>query len=188
MATDDTLLQRLDRWSQASLPVLVVALLILLTLAPIRISYVQAAAPLLPLMAVYHFSLFRPQFLPPAMLFALGVFTDLLQGGAGNPLGISALVFIGVRALLERNRRYLVGVSFIFIWFGYALLSAFAVALVWAVTCLWTWRLIDPAPALFQYVISLFFYPIVGWVLGRTRARDPLNDPARTPWETRPWR
>lgn len=170
------LLARLDRWSQAALPPLITCLLIFFTLAPIRVSYVAAAAPLLPLMAVYHFSLFRPAYLPPLLLFVLGLLIDLLQGGPGSPLGISALVFILVRALLERNRRYLVDVSFVFIWIGYALLSAVAVALLWAANCLWNWQLIDPAPALFQYVISLFFYPIVGWLLGRTRARDPLND------------
>jgi len=176
------LLDRLDRWSQALLPLLVVLLLIFITLAPIRISYLAIAAPLLPLMAVYHFSLFRPQFLPPLLLFALGMMTDLLQGGTGNPLGLSALVFICVRALLERNRRYLVDVSFVFIWLGYALLSAFAVLVMWLTNCLWSSRLIDPSPALFQYAISLFFYPIVGWLLGRTRARDPLNDlPRQTP-------
>jgi rod shape-determining protein MreD len=183
---DDSILQRLDRWCQAALPPLVITLLILLTLAPIRISYVAAAAPLLPLMAVYHFSLFRPQFLQPLLLFVLGLFTDLLQGGAGSPLGISALIFVLVRALLDRNRRYLVDVSFVFIWLGYALLSAFAVALLWGANCLWSWRLLDPAPVIFQYVISLFFYPILGWVLGRTRARDPLNDaPVAPSRETR---
>lgn len=179
---DQGLLYRLDRWSQAALPLLVIGLLIFFTLAPIRISYVAVAAPLLPLMAVYHFSLFRPQYLPPLLLFVLGMATDLLQGGPGSPLGISALVFITVRALLDRNRRYLMDVSFAFIWLGYALLSAFAVSLIWATNCLWNFRLIDPTPVLFQYVISLFFYPIVGWLLGRTRARDPLNDaPGATP-------
>ena len=182
---NEGILERLDRWSQAALPVLIVALLIFFTLAPIRISYVAAAAPLLPLMAVYHFSLFRPQYLPPLVLFALGMLTDLLQGGAGNPLGISAVVFLAVRGLLDVNRRYLVDVSFVFIWVGYALLSALAVLLVWLVSCLWNLMLIDPAPAFFQYAISLFLYPIIGWALGRTRGRDPLNDaPGRLPPRT----
>jgi hypothetical protein len=28
---------------------------------------------------------------------------------------------------------------------------------------------VDPWPALLQYVVSLFLYPILGWLLGRNR-------------------
>ena len=57
------------------------------------------------------------------------------------------------------------------------LLSAAAVALSWIAVVVLSWRLIDPQPALFQYIVSLFLYPIAGWVLGRGRTRDPLNAP-----------
>jgi rod shape-determining protein MreD len=170
-------LQQADRLLYAALPGALVSLLILLTLAPVRLPDVLAVAPLLPLMAVYHFCLFRAEALPAWLLFILGVVFDLLQGGPGTPVGVSALQFLLVRQAILGNQKYLVAVSFTFIWLGYALLSAAAVALSWIAVVVLSWRLIDPQPALFQYIVSLFLYPIVGWVLGRGRTRDPLNAP-----------
>ncbi|HEX2889046.1 hypothetical protein [Vineibacter terrae] len=170
-------LHQLDRALYAALPGALVSLLILLTLAPIRLPDVMSAAPLLPLMAVYHFCLFRADALPAWLLFVLGMLFDLLQGGPGAPVGISALQFLLVRQVILGNQKYLVSVSFTFIWLGYAILSAVAVTLSWWVAALLTWRWIDPQPAFFQYIVSLFLYPIFGWVLGRGRNRDPLNAP-----------
>jgi rod shape-determining protein MreD len=174
-------LHQLDRWLYAALPGALVALLILLTLAPIRLPDVLAVAPLLPLMAVYHFCLFRADALPAWLLFVLGIVFDLLQGGPGTPVGVSALQFLLVRQAILGNQKYLVAVSFTFIWLGYAILSAVAVTLSWFATALLSWRFIDPQPALFQYIVSLFLYPIFGWVLGRGRGRDPLNEPGGRP-------
>ncbi|MCW5748942.1 MAG: hypothetical protein KIT36_22320 [Alphaproteobacteria bacterium] len=170
-------LQQLDRWLYAALPGTLVAFLILLTLAPVRLPEVLAVAPLLPLMAVYHFCLFRAEALPAWLLFGLGILFDLLQGGPGTPVGVSALQFLLVRQAILGNQKYLVEVSFTFIWFGYAVLSAVAVALSWCAVSLLMWRFIDPQPAVFQYVVSLFLYPIFGWLIGRGRGRDPLNAP-----------
>ncbi|HKU94928.1 MAG TPA: hypothetical protein VJR58_06610 [Vineibacter sp.] len=168
-------LQQVDRALYAALPGALVALLILLTLAPIRLPDVMAAAPLLPLMAVYHFCLFRAEALPAWLLFVFGMLYDLLQGGVGAPVGLSALQFLLIRQVILGNQKYLVSVSFTFIWLGYALLSAVAVTLAWCVVTLLSWRFIDPQPLFFQYIVSLFLYPIFGWVLGRGRARTPLG-------------
>jgi rod shape-determining protein MreD len=96
-------------------------------------------------------------------------------------VGVSALQFLLVRQAILGNQKYLVAVSFTFIWLGYAILSGLAVALSWSATALLSWRFIDPQPALFQYIVSLFLYPIFGWVLGRGRGRDPLNEPGSRP-------
>ncbi len=174
-------LHQLDRWLYAAWPGALVGLLILLTMAPIRLPDALTVAPLLPLMAVYHFCLFRAEALPAWLLFLLGVLFDLLQGGPGTPVGVSALQFLLVRQAILGNQKYLVAVSFTFIWLGYALLSAAAVTLSWITMALLSWRFIDPQPALFQYVVSLFLYPIFGWVMGRGRPRDPLNAPEARP-------
>jgi rod shape-determining protein MreD len=174
-------LQQTDRAVYAALPGSLVALLILSTLAPVRLPGDLAVAPLLPLMAVYHYCLFRAEALPAWLLFVLGVVFDLLQGGPSTPIGISALQFLLVRQAILGNQKYLVAVSFTFIWVGYALLSAAAVGLSWLATTMLNGRFIDPQPALFQYIASLFLYPIFGWVMGRGRLRDPLNDPEARP-------
>jgi rod shape-determining protein MreD len=111
----------------------------------------------------------------------MGVLLDLLLGGPGAPIGVSALGFVLIRAAVLANRRYLVGVPFLFQWIGFCLLALGYVLLVWLFTALWTWTAIDPTPALVQYVVVAVLYPLLAPLLVRVRVRDPLNvpEPAR---------
>ena len=111
---------------------------------------------------------------------------DLLLGGPGAPVGISALGFILVRAAVVASRRYLVGVPFLFQWIGFCILCWGYVALVWAFTTLWMWTAIDPVPAMLQYIVMIVIYPLLAPLLARVRARDPLNVPDESRGTARP--
>jgi rod shape-determining protein MreD len=163
------LLQRLDRWAYALAPAFVILLLMLASLIPLRLPFLPSVATLLPLMAVFHFSLHRPAAVPPPALLMFGLLFDLLQYGPGAPLGVSSLQFLLVWRAVSSSRKYLLEVSFAFIWLLYALVVGAAMALAWLLTSLLSASLIDPWPALLQYVVSLFLYPILGWLLGRNR-------------------
>ena len=130
----DSLLGTLDRWGRAALPGAVLLLFVLLTLAPLRAPYLSDALPLLPALVVFQYSLAMPERLPGPFLVVLGVLLDLLLGGPGAPIGISALGFVLIRAAVVANRRYLVGVPFLFQWFGFCLLALCYVLLVWIFT------------------------------------------------------
>ena len=171
----------LDRWGRAALPSVVLLFFVLMTLAPLRAPYLSDALPLLPALTVFQFSLATPERLPGPLLLIAGILLDLLLGGPGAPVGVSGLCFVLIRESVVANRRYLVGVPFLFQWMGFAVLMGGNVLLVWAFTALWTWTAIDPLPALMQYVVVLVIYPLLGPLLARVRARDPLNvpEPAR---------
>ncbi len=170
-------LAMLDRWGRAALPGAVLLFFVLMTLAPLRAPYLSDALPLLPALVVFQFSLATPERLPGPLLLAMGVLLDLLLGGPGAPVGVSALGFVLIRASVIANRRYLVGVPFLFQWFGFCLLAWGFVMLVWCFTSLWTWTAIDPVPAMIQYVVVAVIYPLLAPLLARVRARDPLNVP-----------
>lgn len=171
----------LDRWGRVALPGVMLLFFVLMTLAPLRAPYLSDALPLLPALVVFQFSLATPERLPGPLLLVAGILLDLLLGGPGAPVGVSALCFVLIRESVVANRRYLVGVPFLFQWVGFALLMGGNVLVVWAFTALWTWTAIDPLPALMQYVVVLVIYPLLGPLLARVRARDPLNvpEPAR---------
>jgi rod shape-determining protein MreD len=162
-------LHRLDRWAYALAPAFVILVLMLASLVPMRLPFLPSVATLLPLMAVFHFSLHRPTAVPPPALLLFGLLFDLLQYGPGAPLGVSALQFLLVWRVVSASRKYLLEVSFAFIWLLYALIVGAAMVLAWLLTSLFAVSLIDPWPALLQYVVSLFLYPILGWLLGRNR-------------------
>ena len=176
----------LDRWGRVALPGVMLLFFVLMTLAPLRAPYLSDALPLLPALVVFQFSLATPERLPGPLLLVAGILLDLLLGGPGAPVGISALCFVLIRESVVANRRYLVGVPFLFQWVGFALLMGGNVLVVWAFTALWTWTAIDPLPALMQYVVVLVIYPLLGPLLARVRARDPLNVPELSRGTARP--
>src|ERR1700760_3084745 len=135
----DGLLFTLDRWGRLILPGTVLLFFVVLTLAPLRIPYLSDALPLLPALVVFQFSLATPERLPGPFLLAMGILLDLLLGGPGAPVGLSALGFVLIRASVVANRRSLVGVPFLFQWIGFCLLAWCYVLLVWILTALWTW-------------------------------------------------
>ena len=108
----------------------------------------------------------------------MGVLLDLLLGGPGAPVGVSALGFVLIRAAVVANRRYLVGVPFLFQWLGFCLLAL-------RLTSSWSGSsprsgpgpTIDAGPALAQYVVVVVAYPLIAPLLARVRPRDPLNVP-----------
>src|SRR4029078_2183360 len=134
----DGLLATLDRWGRLVLPGTVLLLFVLLTLAPLRAPYLSDALPLLPALVVFQFSLATPERLPGPLLLDMGILLDLLLGGPGAPVGVSALGFVLIRAAVVANRRYLVGVPFLFQWIGFCLLTLRYVFLVWFFTTIWT--------------------------------------------------
>jgi rod shape-determining protein MreD len=101
----DGLLAMLDRWGRAALPGVVLLFFVLLTLAPLRAPYLSDALPLLPVLVVFQFSLAMPERLPGPLLLVMGVLLDLLLGGPGAPVGVSALGFVLIRAAVANNRR-----------------------------------------------------------------------------------
>src|SRR2546421_10684760 len=122
MIRADGLLAMLDRWGRLILRGAILLFFVLLTLAPLRAPYLSDALPLLPALVVSQFSLATPERLPGPLLLAMGILLDLLLGGPGAPVGVSALGFVLIRAAVVANRRYLVGVPFLFQWIGFCLL------------------------------------------------------------------
>lgn len=185
MRTDGALAM-LDRLGRMALPGTVLLYFIVLTLAPLRVPYLSDTLPLLPALVVFQYSLATPERLPGLLLLASGVLLDLLLGGPGAPVGVSALGFVLIRASVIANRRYLVGVPFLFQWVGFCLLAGGYVIVVWLLTALFTWTAIDPTPAMLQYAVVIVIYPLLAPLLARVRPRDPLNVPELSRGTARP--
>ena len=83
-------------------------------------------------MAVYHWTIYRPDLLPALVLFAVGLTEDLLTGA---PVGVGALMLLIARAAVLQYRRYFVNRAFPFVWSGFTLLTGVAMLGLWALHC-----------------------------------------------------
>jgi len=156
--------QRVDNAAACVLPIMTTLMAMVISIQPAPIPGYAAVAPAFTLMAVYHWTIYRPKLLPPLSLFLIGVAQDLLTG---TPPGVSALVTLLARALVLRLRRHFVNRPFPFVWTGFTMLSGGAMLFLWVLHCLLERALIDFRGTIFRAVLTISLFPAVSFLLGR---------------------
>lgn len=159
-----SLWQRLDVLARQMAPVLLTLCLTIVNVLPMHLPEFSRMAPVLPLMAVYHWTVYAPGLMPAHMVFLSGLLFDVLSGA---PLGINALTFLLVYGIILSQRRFLVGKSFFIVWLGFALVALGAAVAYWALTSALHLTLVDGRAFVAQYGVMVGLFPVVGWVLLR---------------------
>lgn len=149
-------LDQLDRMWRLASPFLLGLLLVLISLIPTNIPELSSIPPMLTLIAVYHWSLFRPDLLPIGAIFVLGLIQDLLGGG---PMGIYTLMLLIVHGMVISQRKFLFRKPFFITWIGFAMFGALAELAAWLLASLTDLVVLDFRNFLFQYLITLGLFP-----------------------------
>lgn len=147
------------------IPLLSCLAALVLSVVPLHVPGLAVVTPAFALMAVYHWTVYRPDLLSPSGLFVLGVALDLL---GGTPyLGVSALTFLATRSLVMLGRRRAVNRPFAIVWAGFLVIAAFAIGLQWAITSAASMSALSPRPFIFQAVVTVAAYPIADYLLAQ---------------------
>ena len=163
---DITFWQRLDTIARRILPVAITIMLALAAAVPSHVPGFSALVPAVTLISIYYWTIFRPDLMPALAVFAIGLFQDILSG---LPLGVNALIFLLVYAIVLGQRRFFLGKSFLVMWWGFLLIVAGAFLLTWLAVSLLEAAFLDPMPALFQAGVTLAIFPIFTWLFIRTQ-------------------
>ncbi len=159
-------LPRANRGLARFLPIVTVVFASIIGVLPLPVPDYAALTPAFALMAVYHWSVYRPDLLPPSFLFAIGVAQDLVTGAT---IPASALMLLLARAGVLRYRRYLVGRPFPFAWAGFAALVAAVMLGLWALHCVLQFSLFDLRTAMIRGVLTIALFPAASLALGRSQ-------------------
>jgi rod shape-determining protein MreD len=130
---------------------------VLLSLVPLGLSSTILAPPAFGLIAIFLWTLIRPDLLPAGVVFLLGLLQDLLWGG---PFGLWAFVYLIAHGLTLSQRTFLIGREFGFTWVGFALVAVICSAAAWVATMLYHAQFLAPYPAIVQAVLSIAIYPL----------------------------
>jgi rod shape-determining protein MreD len=148
------------------LPIVTTLLATVISIQPAHIPGYAALTPAFTLMAVYHWTIYRPDLLPPFALFLVGITQDLL---AGVSPGVTALVLLLARAVVLHQRRHFVNRPFPFVWTGFTMLTGAAMLFLWTLHCLFDGVLVDFRGTFFRAVLTISVFPIASFLLGRTQ-------------------
>lgn len=112
-----TFWQRMDLIARGITPFVLTLVLVVLGQVPLHIPGFAEVAPVLPLMAVYHWAIYRPELLPAVAVFFAGLLQDALSG---MPFGVNAAAFVLVHMAVMSQQIFFQGKSFLIIWLGFA--------------------------------------------------------------------
>ena len=155
---------RLDVFARKLTPFLLTLALVLLSVVPFHIPGLSRVAPLLPLMAIYHWAVYRSELFPAYAVFIIGVLHDIFTG---TPIGVNALVFLLVYGIVVSQHRFLFGKSFAVIWIGFGLVGGAASALTWVLVSAWNVAVIEPSTVYIQYLLTFGLFPGLAWMFLR---------------------
>jgi rod shape-determining protein MreD len=151
---------RLDQWARRLTPVGLTLLLVVINVIPFQVPGFARVVPLFALIAVHHWATYQPELMPAYAVFFIGVLQDMLSG---VPLGLNTVVFLTVYGAVVWQRRFFVGKSFLIAWLGFAVVGAGAMALSWVLMSAFHLTLVDPRALLYQYLLTLGFFPLLAW-------------------------
>ena len=149
--------QRAESWLRGLIPVTVTVLLVFAGSLPWRLPAFVEVTPAFAAMAVFYWTIYRPERLPYYATFGIGVLQDLL---AGTPLGMTALVLLIVQGVVASQRTFFRGKPFLVVWWGFSMVMPATGLLSWIIgsACLGT--LVPLLPILMQAFLTMLIFPV----------------------------
>lgn len=164
-----TFLQRMDLGARWMMPFGITLTLMLFAMTPTYITGLSHITPMYAFMAVYFWSIYRPDLLGYGTVFFIGILEDLL---AGTPLGSSALILLVCQRAVFSQQKFFNSRPFGVIWIAFALLALGASVLRWVCVGLAGPSGFTPFPTMVAgCLMTIALYPVVAWVLAKAQIK-----------------
>lgn len=147
------------------IPVVSTLVFVVLSVVPFHIPGFAVVTPAFGMMAVYHWTIYRADLLPPLGVFVAGLLLDLLN--ATPYVGISALALLLARTVLMSQRRFFIDRPFPMLWAGFLATAAGVIAFEWLLVSALRGALLRPGPFIFEAVVAVAMFPAGSYLLAR---------------------
>lgn len=148
--------QQLDTLARRLFPSAVTLFLVLLAAIPLHIPGFARVAPILALIGIYHWTLYRPDLMPARAVFLIGLLQDIVGGG---PLGLYTTVFVIAYGITMSQARFFSGKGFVVLWAGFAAVALAATVLAWLIAAFMEGELFDVGAPLLQWILTVGIFP-----------------------------
>lgn len=159
--------QLLDDWARRTSPVALAVIFVLLGTTNPGLPGFPELATMLPVTAVFFWSVYRPDLMPYWAVFLVGLLDDMFRA---TPLGFNVLMLLLACALVRGQRRYLRPKGLGIQWAAYAMVAAFFQVGRWGLMSSLTGQLLDPVPSVVGLALAIVLYPAIAWALARAQS------------------
>lgn len=156
----DSAWQRLDLGARSALPFTTTLLCLFLGVIPWPLPFIGAVTPPLILIALYYWTVHRPDLFRPSMVFALGLLNDIINY---MPIGISAILYLCVYQIILTQRRYFTRQSFFTLWMGFVIIVFITQILGWTMTSFYLSHWTPLFPIFMQTLLLCILFPLPCW-------------------------
>jgi rod shape-determining protein MreD len=163
---------KLDHFARNLVPATTMLGLVVLGMVPLQLPYYGPISPSLPLVAVFFWTIRRPELLPGWAVFALGLFEDLVGGGL---LGLSAFSYVLMTWVVDSQMRFFRSLSFLMQWIMFVPLCLAIGILQWLASMAISAMMLPPLPMLVGALLTATLFPFV--VLPLIAAQKVLSGP-----------
>ena len=160
--------ENLFRLLKAAAPTVLGLIGVIILAAPIRLFEGFAPTPIIPLVIVFFWSVYGPDYLPPLSVFFIGLLQDLLTGG---PLGLWPAVYLVTQFIVLSQRAYFLGREQKVVWIGFGFAALGAGLILWLVMRLMSGVLLPLRFLLLQIAATIAIYPLFGAAFGELHRR-----------------
>lgn len=160
------LAERAGQVARGATPSIITLLLVFVSLMPLNLPDSEIIMPPLALMAVFYWSIYRPDLMPAAVAFLAGLLFDMLSGG---PPGLHAFAFVVVQAVAASQRGFFLGKVFPVEWLGFCLVAMGTFLVLWALGSLYVGAIVNGSAVAIQALLTITLYPIMTWIMIRAR-------------------
>lgn len=152
----------LDTYVRRAIPFIATLVFVLLEAIRVPVPGFYMVTPAFALMSLYFWIAVRPEGLPAAAVFALGLVADIVSGAA---FGTNVLLFLLLHFCMRAQSGLFRGNNFLFLWAGFAVMVTAVTLCNWAIEAMLNGPVVNPTPALARLVLSAIAYPLVHWML-----------------------
>lgn len=158
-------LSRETNYPARFVPFLTTLLFAIISVVPLNLPGSSVVTPAFALMAVFHWTVYRPDLMPLSAVFVTGILVDLLNG---TPyVGLSALALLGARTAVMNQRRFFANRTFSLVWLGFCAVAGGAFIFLWLSVSLLHGGILGLRPFIFQAVLTVTCYPVGSYFLAR---------------------
>lgn len=143
-----------------------IVLALLIYAAPARLSRATDLMPLLPLITIFIWSTIRPYFIPPIVIFLVGIMQDLLTGG---PMGVWAFSYLVALTAMRVRKEDATTRDLGPLWFRFVATTAIAVIVAWAGGSLAIGGVAAVQPMAIEAAASILMFPLIALLTVRKR-------------------
>lgn len=160
--------EALSRLAKSTTPTLLGLLGVILLALPLRLFEGMLPTPFLPLVVVFFWSIYGPNYLAAPSVFAIGVLQDLITGA---PLGLWPTVYLTTQFVVTSQRAYFQGREQQVVWLGFGLVGTGVAGLLWLVMSVISGTLLPITQLAIQMLATIAVFPLISGLFGHLHRR-----------------